>query len=84
MRQTLLVRLRGPERTRETEGAGDELQAPRSSQTVRRLLSKPEGPRRKGGAITVDVHQVAHDTSTGELISDSRVRHREDHAGRSR
>ena len=28
------------------------------------------------GSITVDVHQVVHDASTGELISDSRVRHR--------
>jgi hypothetical protein len=28
------------------------------------------------GAITVDVHQVVHDSATGELISDSRVRHR--------
>jgi ketosteroid isomerase-like protein len=28
------------------------------------------------GAITVDVHQVVHDAQTGELLSDSRVRHR--------
>ena len=28
------------------------------------------------GAITVDVHQVVHEASSGELISDSRVRHR--------
>jgi ketosteroid isomerase-like protein len=28
------------------------------------------------GSITVDVHQVVHDAGTGELISDSRVRHR--------
>jgi hypothetical protein len=28
------------------------------------------------GSITVDVHQVVHDASTGDLISDSRVRHR--------
>jgi ketosteroid isomerase-like protein len=28
------------------------------------------------GTVTVDVHQVVHDASTGELISDSRVRHR--------
>jgi hypothetical protein len=28
------------------------------------------------GSITVDVHQVVRDASTGELISDSRVRHR--------
>jgi ketosteroid isomerase-like protein len=28
------------------------------------------------GSITVDVHQVVHDAQTGELLSDSRVRHR--------
>jgi ketosteroid isomerase-like protein len=28
------------------------------------------------GAITVDVHQVVHDARSGELLSDSRVRHR--------
>jgi hypothetical protein len=28
------------------------------------------------GAITVDVHQVVHDAQTGELLSDTRVRHR--------
>jgi ketosteroid isomerase-like protein len=28
------------------------------------------------GSITVDVHQVVHDARTGELISDSRARHR--------
>ena len=28
------------------------------------------------GAVTVDVHQVVHDASTGALLSDSRVRHR--------
>ncbi len=28
------------------------------------------------GAITVGVYQVVHETSTGELVSDSRVRHR--------
>lgn len=28
------------------------------------------------GSITVDVHQVVHDASTGALLSDSRVRHR--------
>ena len=27
------------------------------------------------GSITVDVHQVVHDVATGELISDSTVRH---------
>ena len=27
-------------------------------------------------SVTVDVHQVVHDARTGELISDSRVRHR--------
>ena len=28
------------------------------------------------GSVTVDVHQVVRDATTGELISDSRVRHR--------
>ena len=28
------------------------------------------------GSITVDVHQVVHDARTGDLISDSGVRHR--------
>jgi ketosteroid isomerase-like protein len=28
------------------------------------------------GSITVDVRQVVHDANSGELISDSRVRHR--------
>jgi ketosteroid isomerase-like protein len=28
------------------------------------------------GSITVDVHQVVHDARSGELISDSSVRHR--------
>jgi ketosteroid isomerase-like protein len=28
------------------------------------------------GSTTVDVHQVVHDANTGELLSDSRVRHR--------
>jgi nitrite reductase/ring-hydroxylating ferredoxin subunit len=28
------------------------------------------------GSVTVDVHQVVHDARTGELVSDSRVRHR--------
>jgi len=28
------------------------------------------------GSITVDVRQVVHDTRTGDLISDSQVRHR--------
>lgn len=28
------------------------------------------------GSITVEVHQVVHDARTGELLSDSRVRHR--------
>jgi ketosteroid isomerase-like protein len=27
------------------------------------------------GSITVDVRQIVHDTKTGELLSDSRVRH---------
>ena len=38
---------------------------------------EPEGfTEEADGAITVDVHQVVHDASTGELISDSRVLHR--------
>jgi ketosteroid isomerase-like protein len=38
---------------------------------------EPEGfTEEDDGSITVDVHQVVHDASTGELISDSRVRHR--------
>jgi ketosteroid isomerase-like protein len=28
------------------------------------------------GAVTVEVHQVVHDAQSGELLSDSRVRHR--------
>ncbi len=28
------------------------------------------------GAITVAVHAVVHDTNTGELLSDSQIRHR--------
>jgi ketosteroid isomerase-like protein len=34
------------------------------------LVEEPDG------AISVDVHQVVHDTRSGELLSDSRVRHR--------
>jgi ketosteroid isomerase-like protein len=38
---------------------------------------EPEGFREEAdGSITVDVHQVVNDARTGELISDSRVRHR--------
>ena len=33
------------------------------------------------GAITVDVHQVVRDAQTGELLSDSQVRHRYRFAG---
>jgi hypothetical protein len=37
----------------------------------------PEGfTREPDGSIVVDVHQVVRDTETGELLSDSRVRHR--------
>jgi ketosteroid isomerase-like protein len=37
---------------------------------------EPEGfTEEPDGSITVDVHQVVHDARTGELISDSRVRH---------
>ena len=32
--------------------------------------------REPDGSITVDVHQVVHDANSGDLISDSRVRHR--------
>jgi ketosteroid isomerase-like protein len=28
------------------------------------------------GSVTVQVHQVVHDAQTGELVADSRVRHR--------
>jgi ketosteroid isomerase-like protein len=28
------------------------------------------------GAITVDVHQIVHDANSGNLLTDSRVRHR--------
>ena len=28
------------------------------------------------GSLTVDVHQVVHDVASGELLADSRVRHR--------
>lgn len=38
---------------------------------------EPEGfSEEPDGSITVDVHQVVHDAHTGELVSDSRVRHR--------
>jgi ketosteroid isomerase-like protein len=38
---------------------------------------EPEGfTEEADGSITVDVHQVVHDASTGGLISDSHVRHR--------
>ena len=38
---------------------------------------EPEGfTQEPDGRITVDVHQVVHDARTGELISDSHVRHR--------
>jgi ketosteroid isomerase-like protein len=38
---------------------------------------EPEGfTEEADGSITVDVHQVVHDAITGELISDSHVRHR--------
>jgi hypothetical protein len=37
---------------------------------------EPEGfTEEPDGSITVDVHQVVHDGRSGELISDSRVRH---------
>jgi ketosteroid isomerase-like protein len=38
---------------------------------------EPEGfTEEADGSITVDVHQVVHDARTGDLLSDSRVRHR--------
>ena len=38
---------------------------------------EPEGfTEEADGGITVDVHQVVRDAGTGELVSDSRVRHR--------
>ena len=38
---------------------------------------EPEGfTEEADGSITVDVHQVVQDPGTGDLISDSRVRHR--------
>ncbi len=38
---------------------------------------EPEGfCEEADGSITVDVHQVVRDAETGELISDSQVRHR--------
>ena len=37
----------------------------------------PEGfSEEPDGALTVEVHQVVHDAGSGELLSDSRVRHR--------
>jgi len=40
-------------------------------------MVEPDGfTEEPDGSITVDVHQVVHDARTGELISDSRVRHR--------
>jgi ketosteroid isomerase-like protein len=38
---------------------------------------EPEGfTEEPDGSLTVDVHAVVHDAKTGELLSDSRVRHR--------
>jgi ketosteroid isomerase-like protein len=38
---------------------------------------EPEGfTQERDGSVTVDVHQVVHDAGSGELLSDSRVRHR--------
>lgn len=38
---------------------------------------EPEGfTEEPDGSVTVAVHQVVHDARTGELVSDSRVRHR--------
>jgi ketosteroid isomerase-like protein len=38
---------------------------------------EPEGiSEEPDGSITVEVHQVVHDARSGDLLSDSRVRHR--------
>jgi ketosteroid isomerase-like protein len=38
---------------------------------------EPEGfTEEQDGSVTVDVHQVVRDAGTGELVSDSHVRHR--------
>jgi ketosteroid isomerase-like protein len=38
---------------------------------------EPEGfTEEPDAAVTVDVHAVVHDAASGELISDSRIRHR--------
>ena len=38
---------------------------------------EPQGfAREPDGSVTVEVHQVVHDAHSGELLSDSRVRHR--------
>jgi SnoaL-like domain len=38
---------------------------------------EPEGfTQEPDGAVTVDVHQVVHDARSGELVSDSHLRHR--------
>jgi ketosteroid isomerase-like protein len=38
---------------------------------------EPEGfAEEPDGSVTVDVHAVVHDARSGELVSDSRVRHR--------
>jgi ketosteroid isomerase-like protein len=38
---------------------------------------EPEGfTEEPDGSITADVHAVVHDAGTGELLSDSRIRHR--------
>jgi ketosteroid isomerase-like protein len=38
---------------------------------------EPEGfTEEPDGSVTVDVHAIVHDATSGELVSDSRVRHR--------
>jgi hypothetical protein len=38
---------------------------------------EPEGLTEEAdGSVTVDVHQVVHDAASGELLVDTRVRHR--------
>jgi ketosteroid isomerase-like protein len=48
----------------------------RQFDTISSNVEPEEFTEESDGSITVDVHQVFHDARTGELISDSRVRHR--------
>jgi ketosteroid isomerase-like protein len=44
--------------------------------TISSKVEPEDFTEEQDGSITVDVHQVVHNASTGELISDSRIRHR--------